>query len=325
MLLMSSSKVVSSRIKRIEISMPDVRPTHDDQYFCTAHRLPVDPLGQYIVGINPRGNSHRVHHMLMYGCLGPGVYIRDTPRAVWDCSEMNSSKDNGNNMTLLSGPICRNGEHAHIMYGWAMDAPALKLPDGVGFKVGGFDTEIQYLVLQVHYGHTHEFQHLPDLTDNSGIILDLRRNDMTSGITKQAGVLLLVSIGTVPQGKSKHEIWCEIDEPIDIHPFRFRVHTHKLGTKVLGAKLDPYDGNNNLVLIGQHDPQQPQMFYPVEDTNMTLGRGDQVYASCEYNNNLNRDVDTGQTGADEMCNFYLMYWTNSPRLLAKNTCTTYNY
>lgn len=36
------------------------------------------------------------------------------------------------------------------MYAWARDAPTLKLPNGVGFKVGG-DSQINYLVLQVHY------------------------------------------------------------------------------------------------------------------------------------------------------------------------------
>ena len=37
-----------------------------------------------------------------------------------------------------------------IVYAWALDAPSKKLPDGVGLRVGG-DTDIQYLVLQLHY------------------------------------------------------------------------------------------------------------------------------------------------------------------------------
>lgn len=41
------------------------------------------------------------------------------------------------------------------MYAWARDAPTLKLPNGVGFKVGG-NSNINYLVLQVHYHRMFE-------------------------------------------------------------------------------------------------------------------------------------------------------------------------
>ena len=36
-----------------------------------------------------------------------------------------------------------------IIYAWAKNAPALTLPPGVGFKVGGPDSNINFLVLQV--------------------------------------------------------------------------------------------------------------------------------------------------------------------------------
>lgn len=36
------------------------------------------------------------------------------------------------------------------MYAWAHNAPMLNLPKNVGFEVGG-DSNINYLVLQVHY------------------------------------------------------------------------------------------------------------------------------------------------------------------------------
>jgi len=52
-------------------------------------------------------------------------------------------------------PVCQSGDN--IIYAWAMDAPALTLPDGVAFKVGG-DTDIQWLVLQVHYKDVSSFQ-----------------------------------------------------------------------------------------------------------------------------------------------------------------------
>lgn len=37
-----------------------------------------------------------------------------------------------------------------IVYAWALNAPSKALPDGVGLRVGG-DTDIQYMVLQLHY------------------------------------------------------------------------------------------------------------------------------------------------------------------------------
>jgi len=37
-----------------------------------------------------------------------------------------------------------------LIYAWALDAPAKTLPPGVGLRVGG-DTDIQYLILQLHY------------------------------------------------------------------------------------------------------------------------------------------------------------------------------
>ena len=53
-----------------------------------------------------------------------------------------------------AAPVCESGNN--IIYAWAMDAPELRLPDGVGFKVGG-DTDIQWLVLQVHYKDVSSF------------------------------------------------------------------------------------------------------------------------------------------------------------------------
>jgi len=51
-------------------------------------------------------------------------------------------------------PVCQSGDN--IVYAWAMDAPELRLPAGVGFKVGD-DTDIQWLVLQVHYKDVSSF------------------------------------------------------------------------------------------------------------------------------------------------------------------------
>jgi len=313
--------------RQIALLLPDVRPDHKEQYLCVAHKLPVSSQSQYIVGFTPKGNSDRVHHMLMFGCSLPGVQKRDSPSYVWDCGEMHSADSSNELGTYEQAPVCRGNQH--VLYGWALDAPSLKLPRDMGLKVGGMASDIKYLVLQVHYGHFKVFQQQPDLTDNSGLLLDMKPDEPASGIARQAGVLLLISYGKVPTGKSRHEIWCDIEDDIEIHPFRFRVHTHKLGTKVLGAKLGSkektQDGFGNLEvednhIIGVGDPQKPQMFYPVREENLTIRKGDSVYAYCEFNNNQTHSVNIGPTANDEMCNYYLMYWTYNERLLSKSNC-----
>ena len=52
------------------------------------------------------------------------------------------------------GPVCKTP--GSIIYAWGMDAPELKLPANVGFKVGG-DTGINSLVIQVHYMNVSSF------------------------------------------------------------------------------------------------------------------------------------------------------------------------
>lgn len=322
--LSSTNKAASEAKQQNEVSirMPDIRPDRAEQYLCIAHRLPVDAKGQYITGFNPKADASRVHHMIMYGCEKPGIFQRDSPNFVWDCGEMYTESNTNQAESFERGPVCEGEQH--ILYGWALNAPALELDQDMGFKVGGLSTKIRFLILQVHYGHYEEFQKLPDLTDNSGLVLNLKQNTPENGITRQAGVLFLWSLGQVVKGKSKHEIWCDMKEDIEIHPFRYRVHTHKLGTKVIGAKLDGQRNSKNNRIIGSEDPQKPQMFYPVKEKDLVIRKGDTIYARCDFNNNKTHTVKIGNTGDDEMCNFYLMYWTRSPKLLAQSSCLSFN-
>lgn len=269
------------------------------------------PLAHVAVGFRPNASATRVHHILIYGCARPGRFLRDTPDYVWECGEMNAQDDNSIAASPYEkGPICAVGDEI-ILFGWALDAPAITLPPNVGFKIGG-NSGVNYLVLQVHYGHTGIFQQNPSLTDNSAILLDTVTNEDNS-ITKQAGIYLFYSLGYVPTGISKHMMQCAMGEDKVIHPFRFRTHTHKLGTKV-GAYRWPADNPNNPMLIGEHDPQKPQMFYPVENNELVIRRGDRLTAYCDYNNTRGHTVYIGATGNDEMCNFYMMYWTEGEKL-----------
>ena len=301
--------------------MPNIRPTHDESYLCVAHRLnPFDH--EFIVGFQPNASATKVHHILIYGCSVPGKYMRDTPDYVWECGEMNLvAGAKAEKSPYDQGPACSPGAKTTILFGWALDAPAVELPPKVGFRIGG-QSGIDYLVLQVHYGNTTIFRDHEQVTDNSGIALETV-SGLDHGITKMAGIYLLLSYGFVPMGVVKHQMECQMTEDKVIHPFRFRTHTHKLGTRVAAYKK-PAGGSLEPILIGEHDPQKPQMFYPVEDKSLTINKGDRVYAYCDFNNTRGQEVLIGATGNDEMCNFYMMYWTEGQELLEKQDCMQYN-
>ena len=95
--------------------------------------------------------------------------------------------------------------------------------------------------------HYASVEHIPETGDDSGVFLEYTSQPQP----KTAGVLLLGTAGQVRESKTfwreiqiqRHQMTlqipahsttffetaCEIEEPRDIHPFAFRVHTHSLG------------------------------------------------------------------------------------------------
>ena len=268
--------------------MPKIRPEREESYLCTPIKIKDDTF--FITGFSPKAIKHTAHHMLLYGCEKPG-----TMENLWNCGEMQSSPDD----PMEHHQPCKRG--SQILYGWAMDAPDLELPEGVGFRVGK-DTRINYLVLQVHY---NKLDMIPEDGDNSGILLHYTRQPMP----KTAGVLLLGTGGFAPAHSTTFfETACQMDDEREIHPFSFRTHTHKLGIIASQSKnkaefiLREITSETNLILnlfnlgkvvsgwkvsnghkwelIGKRSPQDPQMFYPVADENLVLRKGDIVAARC---------------------------------------------
>ncbi|KAF0306544.1 Peptidylglycine alpha-hydroxylating monooxygenase [Amphibalanus amphitrite] len=280
---------------RFPLLMPKVVPPKPETYFCTSVRL-LDDKDQYILSFEPNATQNTAHHMLLYGCEQPG-----TDDAVWSCGDMAISDP-----SKKSGPICRGT--SQIIYAWAKNAPKLVLPDGVAFHVGK-STKLKYLTLQVHYADVSPFK--GEVRAESA--LGQRRQP------KAAGVMLLGTGGFIfPKTTQYMETACDIEEDKVIHPFAFRTHTHALGTVVSGWKVQYKDGEYKWTLIGKMDPQLPQMFYPVLD-DITLTKGDIVAARCTMNNFRSRITRVGATADDEMCNFYMMYWTEQS-LLSKAYC-----
>uniref|UniRef100_A0A2P2I356 peptidylglycine monooxygenase n=1 Tax=Hirondellea gigas TaxID=1518452 RepID=A0A2P2I356_9CRUS len=300
--LVGTSAVAGSDevIKRFPLLMPQVTPTMDDTYFCTPIRI--DPtMDYYITGFQPNTTSATAHHMLLYGCMTPGV-----DEDVWNCGGMAVS-----NAGYSTAPTCKSGPQ--VIYAWALDAPALLLPEGVAFKVGK-NSDIKYLVLQVHYASKAPF--IDGLKDDSGVFVYYRETPQP----RTAGVLLLGTGGRIlPKSVEYMETECTIKEDKVIYPFAFRTHTHQLGRVVSGYKVSRNGGEDVWTLLGKKDPQLPQMFYPVV-TNTTIRKGDRVAARCTMVSDRDYVTRIGSTAKDEMCNFYLMYYTEGTSPLKDPKC-----
>lgn len=104
-------------------------------------------------------------------------------------------------------------------------------------------------------------------------------------LKKQAGVLLLGTVGMIPAMKQEHmEANCEISEDKKLFPFAYRTHTHSLGKVVSGYKVK---NKKEWSLLGKRDPLTPQMFYPVNDTTPIV-KNDIIAARCTMDNTRQR-------------------------------------
>ncbi|CAF3136690.1 unnamed protein product [Rotaria socialis] len=290
----------------LDILMPDVVATHVDDYLCTAYAMDQDKA-TYITSFNPSATSNDAHHILLFGCTEPG-----SQEKIWNCGEM-SFADDSSAQNYKSAPTCASG--SSIIYAWALDAEKTELPQDVAFKLGG-STPIKYLVLQVHYANLDKFK--AGETDRSGLIL----TKSSTPTPKRAGVFLLLTGGYIQSNTEEvFEAACRIDQDIEMHPFAFRTHAHKLGLVNSGYRVRGEGDDQEWTEIGRRSPQLPQMFYPTQN-DVTIKQGDYVAAACTMYNLQSHIVRIGSTGNDEMCNFYMMYWVDGDQLLQNDVCSS---
>lgn len=266
----------------MNISMPNVRPINHDSYICTTKRL--DPDDAYIIQFEPSADALKAHHMLLFGCSSLYTASYMYPE-YWKC---------------MHSTLCKK---MTVMYAWGKNAPMLTLPPDVGFHVGG-NSSINYIILQLHYANP-----LPEgETDSSGVTLHMTRKHQKY----IAGIHLLLSGSSViPPHRPKYHVDanCYFRSRVPIHVFAYRVHAHKFGVVITGYKYDIK--NKQWTFLAKGNPQWPQTFFPMDQT-YTISQGDVLAVRCTYNSTQsNVPIYMGSTANDEMCNLYLMYYTNA--------------
>ncbi|KAH9499188.1 hypothetical protein Btru_004367, partial [Bulinus truncatus] len=260
-----------------DILMPGAKPSTADAYLCTSYRVPEDEF--YIYKFEALANAETAHHMLLYGCDGEP----SSTDGIWNCP-----------------PMCKNGQSV-IMFAWAKNAPPTVLPKGVGLRVGS-KTSIKTIVLQVHYAKIFADS---EPSDHSGlkIYTTFQKPQYVAGI-----FLLAANWFSVPPGIASFpvDVSCKFSMAKSIFPFAYRTHAHALGKVITG-----YQNNGTYHEIGKGNPQWPQAFYPVKDL-IEVKPGDSLAARCTYDStSMSHAVGVGSTGNDEMCNFYIMFYTDS--------------
>ncbi|OTF84011.1 peptidyl-glycine alpha-amidating monooxygenase-like protein, partial [Euroglyphus maynei] len=263
--------------------MPQVLPQKDDEYFCTSVNISSEDI--FIKKFDPNADSNRIHHIIIFGCRNLHRRTQLYPNH-WPCSH---------------SQLCPG---MRVIYAWGRNAPSLQLPKDVGFHVGGGLSDINFLVLQAHYAHPLS-EH-----DSSGVRL-------LYTIQPQpyvAGIFLLASLnGMIPphQSQSHVDINCRLNrDPITV--FAYRVHAHALGTVISGYRYS--HNKKRWDLIAKGNPQWPQAFYPMDNL-MQIDSQDIIAARCTYNSTQrNTLTNMGSTAGDEMCNLYLMYYSENPML-----------
>ncbi|KAI6182679.1 Peptidylglycine monooxygenase [Aphelenchoides bicaudatus] len=263
-----------------ELRIPGEKPQTNDSYLCTAFK---QQGKQKSIGI-------------------------EMDVETWDCGEMANTQSN-QPQQYVKGPPCASASAP--IYAWSHGSGKEKtqLPEGVGFPIGGFSKN-QYVVLQVHYMSALEKE------DNAGVKIAFS-NEI---LPKMAATLLLVTGGSVASHKTENfEAACVIDEPIEIHPISFRVHTHRHGVNVSGWLVrEDQSGEDKWTLLGERSPQKPQIFEKIHN-GAIIQQGDVIASKCTIKNNEDHLIEIGPTSEDEMCNFYLMYWSEG-RTLSDNIC-----
>lgn len=214
--------------------------------------------------------------------------------SVWDCGKQG---------------VCAG--KSRRLYTWALDAEGVNYEKGVGYRVSG-DTGLRYLAIQSHYNDRIKPGELIDNDTSYELTLT------TQDLPYQVGVYTLGDNGHIPPRQEKFHLdaGCKFHFAYDIVPINYRTHAHNIipviSAYVVKRKKGLENGNKyKWIEIGRMSPKQPEQFYDVTNKDIIVNKNDYLVSRCTANS-LDRDfvTHTGHKHADEMCVFYLMFYTD---------------
>ncbi|VDM40148.1 unnamed protein product [Toxocara canis] len=265
-----------------ELRMPGAEPVLNDSYLCTS--LPLDiNTEHYLLGFKPFASMQKAHHMLLFGCDEPG-----SDEAIWSVLLPHNILSKTIFKTIffsaatITNRFCRDcGEMTNAGPSFER-APTCKNKPNILYAWGRDAPEL----------------HLPD------------------------------GVGFKVGGES------------DIKYLVLQVHyMKKLGPDYSGvaieSTIEPMEKTASTLLMvtgGVLPPNKKETFETAcivdEDVEMhpfalrphTHRHGVSVASRCVMVNKENKAFAMGNTGEDEMCNYYMMYWVYGDKTLKDNTC-----
>lgn len=240
----------SSREERITITKGASIPV-PDTYLCISKPAPVNL--SHVVSFQPFEPEAYMHHLILFACEYPLMPEGE----VWNCG--------------MGMPSCH--DKPTLMYAWALQAPGLDLPEGIGQVVGGMTT-LKHFVLQAHYTNAH----VDGLPGDVGLSLLLRPGlpGKFGGMMVFAGADFHVPPDTPALNVT---VSCIYEQEQPLHFFAYRVHTHDLGKRVTGQLHTTNQSTPHT--LADRSPQRPQIFTPLAEPT-TILQGTEVEATCEY-------------------------------------------
>lgn len=234
--------------------------------------------------ISPKLRPNAQMHVVLFACDEPAFTPNQTSNGstVWDCN-VSSKPQKG----IVKAGRCKHGDPGHMIYEWTINGPDdLVTPEGTGIAVGG-SSGVGSIVMSIHYFDRTEFESATPgapIVDDSGVVLTIVEPKPGQHYLKAAEYYFNVKGGLVPASSmSKVEVACQINQPIVMHPYAARFHTHMSGVVVSAYKVDR---SNNWSLIGKADPRLIGKEFPMADMNMTIEEGDTIAVRCTMNRTL---------------------------------------
>lgn len=293
------------------------------QYVCQSFELP--STGRFSVkAIHPLNhvtNTAHAHHGLLHICVNNAYYTDHlkTQNGPKVCDGTGASPGLGHQSSECGG----------IMYSWAVGMNDFVLNGDLGIPIGNGATDIQYVILEVHYDNPGG---LTTIVDNFGMRLYYDDGAPTTevgvmtigdpivsvnnhGFESNSAVTKPFTVGPIVAGESKSRRQgtcpgtCSSEFASDVTVFASFLHMHYYGHKIV---LEHYDSTKQLIgTRGRIDfwDNGYQHMIQGSDANFTFKKGESLHTQCYYDSSTSSsNINFGGSTADEMCMIFIMYY-----------------